>query len=83
MEFIRVTLCENILTSNKTVSQQGKADNYLLPVNGIKSISEKQTEPGVYYIEICDNYIPKDLDIDFEVHHAIAKLPKDFIDVVN
>lgn len=82
MEFIRVTLCEGI-TGEKPISKLEKIENYLLPVYGIKSISEKQTEPGTYHITICDSHIPVDNEFDFKVDHAEAKLSKSFIDIVN
>ncbi len=80
MEFIEVTLCEEI-TGDKPISQTGKIEGYRLPVYGIKSVAERQSEPGVYYIYICDSHIPT--DFDFKVGHALAKLPKSFFDIVN
>jgi hypothetical protein len=82
MKFIKVTLCEGI-TGKKPISELEKIENYLLPVYGIKSISEKATEPGTYYITICDSHIPNENEFDFKVDHAEAKLSKGFIDIVN
>lgn len=80
MEFIRVTLWEG-LSSGKKISNLEKVENYLLPIYGIKSISEKVSEPGTYYIYICESHIPT--DFEFIVDHAIAKLPNGFVDIVN
>jgi hypothetical protein len=83
MEFIRVTLCQSFesLERGETLANLQTVENYLLPVCGIKSIQETQSEPGVYHIEICDSHLPK--DVGFPINNAKAKLPKSFIDVVN
>lgn len=80
MDFIKVTLWEAI-SNDKKISDREKVENYLLPVYGIQSIAEIQSEPGNYYIYICESHKPT--DFEFTVDHAKAKLPKDFIDVVN
>lgn len=81
MDFIKVTLLEKIDANVKLSSRQMKA-GYLLPVNAIRSLFRKESSGGNdYWIEILDSFRP--IDAGFNVGHAEAILPPDFITVVN
>jgi hypothetical protein len=81
MDFIKVTLLEKIDADVNVSSRQMKAD-YLLPVNAIRSLFRKESsESNEYWIEILDGFRP--IDAGFNVGHAEAILPPDFITVLN
>jgi len=79
MDFIRVTLIEK--HEKGKMSERQKMSDYLLPVAGIKSVSPKHNESGVYIIDIVDGYYPN--GILFTVGNAEAKLPEGFVRVIN
>jgi hypothetical protein len=60
-----------------------KQDGYLLPVNAIKSVTKKDLaeSSNSYSIVILESFRPD--DVDFNVSHAEADLPTDFIQIKN
>ena len=82
MEFIKVTLLEKS-DSAISIANRQKITDYLLPINGIKSVTKKDLSESSdrYYIGILEDFKPN--DILFNIGHAEADLPPDFFHIQN
>lgn len=82
MDFIKVTLLEKLDPGITIANRQRQAD-YLLPINAIKSVTKKDLSESsnIYFIEILEYFKPD--DVKFNVGHAEADLPTDFIQIKN
>ena len=80
MDFIRVTLVEK-LESGKKVADIRRIHGYLLPANGILSVSPDHSKgDNNYLISIVKYYKPEE---EFVIGHAEAVLPTGYIKVIN
>ena len=79
MEFIIVTLKES-LGNGVTFKNRRIEENYVLPINAIKSVHKKITGKE-YFIDICDNFKPDGRG--FEIGEITARLPSSFIQILN
>lgn len=71
------------MEGEKPIYKLDKFENYLLPVYGVKATTEMQTEPGTYYIYICESHIPREEEYGFKIDHATAKLHKSLINIID